>query len=288
MSDNPTEPRPVLETYDPHWKTRFNAAEAMLKILWQRADPLRDHDFAAHLTKELINAHEAQYKHIESYAAAQYGHYCLGAQPDDPPELYVPPPAHAVTPEQVRAYIAELSKARTYWRFLQFLSPAEEWETGVFARTPPQGVTPIVGEAIIETPGTDTSVRMTLVVEHHAGTTHVCAVQGPDDLVSVTNNENKVMDHIAARYLPRPGLWSRMWSRLKGEPTPRLMFYYTYTPRYHGLSQQHVWGHELRWVGWGVRQRLQSDTLQIPHATPVLRDLSLALAPAARFGMTLH
>lgn len=263
MSDNPTEPGPVLETYDPHWEARFNAAKTMLKILWERADPLGDHDLAVQLTKELTDAHEARYKYLWQYHAAVRERVSLLPLSIDP-TLHVPLPPPTATRAQMLAHYANWRKNWEYRRFVVHLPPAVEWETGVFARTPPQGVTPIVDEAIIEMPHMTMPVRMTLVVEHHPGTTHVCAVQGPQDVASVTNNEEGVMDYIAARYLPRPGLLSRLVRRLKGEPTPRLMFYYTYTPRPYRSSQQHVWGHELRWVGWGVVKDCRA-TRSRPH-----------------------
>jgi hypothetical protein len=288
MSYDPTNPGPVLDTYDPNWEARFDAIHAELKIVQDGDWFLRDHDRAKQLTEELIAAHEAQYEHISQYAAAHYGHHCLGALPDDPPELYVPAPPHAVTRAQVQAYFADLGKARVYWRFLASLPPALEWGTGVFAQTPPADVTPTVDEAIIKTPPMETPVRMTLVVEHHRGVTHVCAVQGPEDLASITNNLDLVADYIAERYLPRPRLLSRLWSRLRGEPAPRLMFHYTYTPTPDGPPPQPVWSYELQWAHSLGRAWLQRDELETQQATPVLRELSLALAPEARSGRTLH
>lgn len=288
MSYDPTNPGPVLATYDPNWEARFRAAETMLDAVRARGEPVRDRALCAKLTRELLEAHEAQYEHISQYAAAHYGHHCLGARPDDLPKLYVPAPPHAVTRAQVRAYFANLGKARVYWRFLTSLPPAVEWETGVFAQKPPEGVTPTVDEGIIKTPLMETPVRMTLVVEHHRGTTHVCAVQGPEDVASVTNNLDLVTNYIAERYLPRPGLLSRLWSRLRGEPAPRLMFHHTYTPTPDGPPPQPVWSYELHWAHSLGRTRLQRDELETQQATPHLRDLSLDLAPEARFGKTLH
>lgn len=115
-------------------------------------------------------------------------------------------------------------------------------------------------------------------------TTHVRAVQGPEDLASVTNTLDMVADYMARRYLPR----MRLPSRLKGKPAQRLMFYHTYTPTPDGPPPQPVWVHEL-WSSCSLgRTRLQLDKLQTQQATPYLRDLALALAPEARAGRTIH
>lgn len=273
MSYDPADPGPVLDTYDPNWEARFNAVHAKLKAIEDRGWPWRDHALAEQLTQELIDAHEAQYQYLWQFDAAQYGHYRLGAWRDDPAELRVPSPPHTASPAEVRAHYVQLGKARDYRRFVALLPPAIEWGKGVFARTPPAGVSRTVREATIEASRMGLPVRMTLVVERHPGMTHVCAIQGPEDGASVNNDLELVAGWVAEQYLPRRGLLAG----LRGSAR-RLVFHHTYTPTLHGLRRQPVWSHELRRARGGVR----IDEFGTREAPPYLRDRSLELGSSVR------
>ena len=97
-----------------------------------------------------------------------------------------------------------------------------------------------------------------------------------------------VTDYIAKRYLPSPGLLRRLRARLRGEPAQRLMFYHTGTPKRHARVQPPVLSYELRWAHSLGRTRVEREEFKVQQATPILRELALALAPEARAGKTLH
>lgn len=281
MSFDPADPEPVLETYDPNWEPRFDAIHARLKVLQERDWFLRDHELCKLLTKELIDAHEAQFQFAwQLDKALRERHGGLPRAVD--PTLRIPSPPHTASPAEMEAHYAKWREGWEYRWFVALLPPAVEWETGVFAQTPPAGVTRTVQEATIEAPRMCLPVRMTLVVERHPGTTHVCAIQGPEGGASVTNNLDLVAGWVAERYLPRPGLLAGLLAGLGG-PAPRLVLHHTYTPRRHGPRQQLVWRYELRWA----RRRLRIDELEAQEATPYLRNQSLELAPEARSDMAL-
>lgn len=271
MSYDPMDPGPVLETYDPDWAARFHAAETMLEVLTARADPRRDHVLRTELTEDLCSAFEAQFQYSWELDAFLRDRYGLVPHPGEAMDLRMPSPPHDASPAEMKAHYASWRERLEARRFIASLPPLQEWETGVFATTTvPRGVTREVREAVVERLGMDMPVRMRVVVERHPGTTHVCAVQGPESGAPVLNHVALVADWVAERYLPRPGLLARL-----GRSRQRLVLHHTRAPEELGPSRQLVWAHALRWG----RRAVRIHDLETREATPYLRDQAVQLIP---------
>lgn len=269
MPYDPTDPGPVLDTWDPDWEARFDAAHRELERLQAFRNPRRDRDLRGQALDEMIAAIHAQFRYGWELDAFLREHRCLKPSPEDPPDLRAPSPPHTASRTEMEAHYDRWNAHLKEQRFLAGLPPPVEWEDGVFAETLPDGVTREVRDTSLELPWRRVPAHMRLVVERHPGVTHVCVIQRPGAGSGIVNDA-VLRDRVAAQYLPRPGLLARL-----GYRAPRMVFHHTFRPTPNWPPGQPVWRSAMR---WGIRGP-RVDELEMRQATPFLREQAIGFKP---------
>ena len=111
---DPNDPGPVLKTYDPNWKARFDAKHGLLEEL--REIPVREQEpgLRSYLTGGLCEALLDQFKYkweYEKFLREQYVPWFLGKE-EGQIDFPIPSPPHTATPEQMEAHYKHWNEAR--------------------------------------------------------------------------------------------------------------------------------------------------------------------------------
>lgn len=271
---DPNDPGPVLETYDPNWKARFDAKHGLLEEL--RGIPVRKQvpGLRSYLTGGLCEALLDQFKYkweYEEFLREQYVPWFFGKE-EGQIDFSIPSPPYTATPEQIEAHYRHLNKLVHDLQHHLSLDPAVEWESGLFSERLADGSTRETFDEVIEPSDWRAPLRARFAVEIQGSTVHVCALQrvGAGVGLSIANGIEYVADWAAQKYLPQPSALAALLGRRKG-----LFVYSTVLPWRTGPFRQPVRGYEVR------RSRNGVDTIDIGvrEASPYLREEALKLHP---------
>jgi hypothetical protein len=129
------DPGPELPSYDPAWEARWDRADALLRLLWER-DPSGSSELTAQLVEELCQACSAQFRFacdLEAHLARD------SAGPAQRAGLPLPHIAGSASPEEMtarhQAFRALCARVEAY----RAAEPFEDWDTGVFRLEPSTG-----------------------------------------------------------------------------------------------------------------------------------------------------
>ena len=271
---DPNDPGPVLKTYDPNWKARFDAKHGLLEEL--RGIPVREQvpGLRSYLTGGLCEALLDRFKYkweYEEFLREQYVPWFLGKE-EGQIDFPIPSPPHTATPKKMEAHYLHWNELAHDLQHHLSLDPAVEWDSGLFSERLAGGSTRETFDEVIEPDDWHAPLRARFVVETQGNSVHVCALQrvGAGGGLSIANGIEYVADWAAQTYLPQPSVLGGLFGRPK-----RLFLYRTVLPWRTGPSRQPVWGCEVRRSRSGV----ETVEIRIQQATPYLREEALKLHP---------
>ena len=272
---DPKDPGPVLETYDPNWKARFDAKHGLLEALREMPVLEQDPDFRSRLTDDLCDALLGQFKYgweYEAFLRQQHVPWFVG-KAEGQIDLPIPSTPHTATPEEMRAHYRRWNELAHELRHHLSLDPAVEWESGLFSEGLADGSTRETFDEVIAPSDRHAPIRARFVVETQGSTVHVCALQRVGVAcggLSIANGIASVAEWAARTYLPQPSALAALLGRRE-----RLFLYQTFLPWRNGPSRQPVRGHEVR----RSRRGVQMVDIGVREAPPFLREEALKLHP---------
>ena len=271
---DPNDPGPVLKTYDPNWKARFDAKHGLLEEL--REIPVREQvpGLRSYLTGGLCEALLDRFKYkweYEEFLREQYIPWFLGKEKGQI-DFPIPSPPHTATSEQMEAHYRHWNELAYDLQHFLSLDPAVEWESGLFSESLANGSTRETFDEVIEPSDWHAPIHGRFVVETQGSSVHVCALQrvGAGGGLSITNGIDYVADWAAQMYLPQPRVMEALLRRRK-----RLFVYSTVLPWRTGPLRQPVRGYEVRWS----QGEVETVDIGVRKATPYLREEALKLHP---------
>ena len=278
---DPTDPGPVLPSYDPNWEARFDAIHARLeaherRVASGRADA-RSHERAQELAGRLCAAHDAQFQYAWQYDEHLRAQHTFGAWRAS---LRLPDVRRDASVEEMRETYRRFGDLCSTVVHLRAFEPAREWGGGLFAEEAPRGVErEIIHEAIELRYPRDRPLHAKLIVERHGAAVHVCAIQDPRwSLPSVFAHDEFLAERLAERHLPPP---RRRDALLRRPPRGRLFLYATRVPSQYGPPRQDVVPYEVVWARRGRRPQhmVELRPLRLRDATPLIRRETLTMQP---------
>ena len=272
---DPKDPDPVLKTYDPNWKARFDAKHGLLEALDEMPVLEQDPNLRSRLTDDLCDALLGQFEYgweYEAFLRQQYVPWFVGKE-EGQIDFSIPSPPHTATPGQMEAHYRHWNELAHDLQHHLILDPAVEWESGLFSESLADGSTRETFDEVIAPDDWHALIRARFVVETQGSTVHVCALQrvgaGGGGL-SLTEGIEYVADWAAQRYLAQPSVLAALLGRRK-----RLLVYSTVLPWRTGPFRQPVRGHEVR----RSRNKVEMVDIGVREATPFLRGEALKLHP---------
>ena len=272
---DPNDPGPVLKTYDPNWKARFDAKHGLLEEL--RGIPVREQvsGLRSYLTGGLCEAFLDRFKYkwqYEEFLQEQYIPWFLGKE-EGQIDFPIPSPPHTATSKKMEAHYRHWNELAHDLQHYLSLDPAVEWDSGLFSERLAGGSTRETFDEVIEPSDWRASIRARFAVEIQGSNVHVCALQrdGADcGGLSLTEGIKYVAAWAAQTYLPQSSVLGGLLGRQK-----RLFLYRTVLPCRTGPFRQSVWGCEVRRSRGGV----EMVDIGVREATPYLREEALKLHP---------
>lgn len=272
---DPNDPGPVLETYDPDWKTRFDAKHGLLEALGEMPVLEQDPDFRSRLTDDLCHALIGQFKYrweYEEFLRQQHVPWFLG-KGEDQIDFSIPSTPHTATPEEMQAHYRRWNELANELRHHLSLDPTAEWESGLFSESLANESTRETFDKVIAPDDWHAPIRARFVVETQGSIVHVCALQRVGVAcggLSIANGIEYVAEWAAQTYLPRPSALAALLGRRE-----RLFLYQTFLPWRTGPSRQPVRGHEVR----RSHSKMEMIDIGVREAPPFLREEALKLHP---------
>ena len=272
---DPNDPGPVLKTYDPNWKARWNTKHELLRALGEMPILEQDPDFRSRLTGDLCDALIGQYRYrweYEEFLRQQHVPWFLGKE-EGQIDFSIPSTSHTATPEEMQVHYRRWNDLAHELRHHLSLDPAVEWESGLFSERLTDGSMRETFDEVIALDDWHAPIRARFIVETQGSTVHVCALQrvGVDcGGLSIANGIGYVADWAARTYLPRPSALAALLGQRE-----RLFLYQTFLPWKNGPARQPVRGHEVR----RSRAKVEMVDIGVREAPPFLREEALRLHP---------
>ncbi len=213
------DPGPELASYDPAWETRWEQANTLLSLLWER-DPHGSSELSRRLVDDLCLALSARFRFacdLEEHLAWESAGAAERAGIPLPLIAGSAPPREMIA--RHKAFRALCARVEAY----RAAEPFTEWDTGVFRLEPMKGHAREIRDREVPEgwrldPGR--RVRARLITEHHGQDIHVCVLEHPLSEAPLT----RAARYAFARLLAEEFLSERRgWlERLRRKARPRL------------------------------------------------------------------